>query len=170
MCGEMLKDPTAPEVRLYAKTLSNLELSRDETVRKDLQTLLQQLVQVNPDTTRLKSQKAIPRTTSPGWLITHSHLYGFMYLYSCVFKGLLFHFSSSYPSFVQVVKDRVCLRALEKMINQLVDSKEQAELLSASALQPLDVNADGTHASTAIRPPDIVLRIRNKCYLLSACV
>lgn len=46
MCGEMLKDPTAPEVRLYAKTLSNLELSRDDTVRKDLHTLLQQLVQV----------------------------------------------------------------------------------------------------------------------------
>lgn len=55
MCGEMLKDPTAPEVRLYAKTLSNLELSRDETVRKDLQTLLQQLVQVHTDTTRLRS-------------------------------------------------------------------------------------------------------------------
>lgn len=46
ICGEMLKDPTAPEVRLYAKTLCNLELSRDETVRTDLQTLLQQLVQV----------------------------------------------------------------------------------------------------------------------------
>ena len=46
MCGEMLKDPTAPEVRLYAKTLSNLELSRDETVKKDLQTLLQELVEV----------------------------------------------------------------------------------------------------------------------------
>lgn len=46
LCGEMLKDPTAPEVRLYAKTLSNLELSREETVRKDLQSLLQQLVQV----------------------------------------------------------------------------------------------------------------------------
>uniref|UniRef100_A0A673CG51 Non-SMC condensin I complex, subunit G n=1 Tax=Sphaeramia orbicularis TaxID=375764 RepID=A0A673CG51_9TELE len=87
MCGEMLKDPTAPEVRLYAKTLSNLELSRDETVRKDLQTLMQELVQ-----------------------------------------------------------DRVCLRALEKMLLQLVDSREQAELLSASALQPLDVNADGKHA------------------------
>ncbi|KAG7485689.1 condensin complex subunit 3 [Solea senegalensis] len=86
LCGEMLKDPTAPEVRLYAKTLSNLELSRDETVKKDLQTLLQQLV--------------------------------------------------------QVVRDRVCLRALEKMVSQLVDSKEQAELLSASALQPVDVNAD----------------------------
>ncbi|XP_053274498.1 condensin complex subunit 3 [Pleuronectes platessa] len=86
MCGEMLKDPTAPEVRLYAKTLSNLELSRDDTVKKDLQSLLQQLV--------------------------------------------------------QVVKDRVCLRALEKMLNQLVDSREQAELLIASALQPLDVNAD----------------------------
>lgn len=52
MCGEILKDPTAPEVRLYAKTLSNLELSRDETVRKDLQMLLQQqLVQVHADLT-----------------------------------------------------------------------------------------------------------------------
>ncbi|XP_076026348.1 condensin complex subunit 3 isoform X2 [Genypterus blacodes] len=86
MCGEMLRDPTAPEVRLYAKTLGNLELSADETVRKDLLTLLQQIA--------------------------------------------------------QVVKDRVCLRALEKMIDQLIDSKEQAELLSANALQPLDVNAD----------------------------
>ncbi|XP_077381621.1 condensin complex subunit 3 isoform X2 [Festucalex cinctus] len=86
MCGEMLRDPTAPEVRLYAKTLSYLELSRDEMVMKDLLSLLQQLV--------------------------------------------------------QVVKDRVCLRALEKMISQLGDSKEQDELLSASALQPLDVNAD----------------------------
>ena len=46
LCGEMLRDPTAPEVRLYAKTLSNLELSRDGTVRKDLLTLLQQLAQV----------------------------------------------------------------------------------------------------------------------------
>ncbi|XP_078809407.1 condensin complex subunit 3 isoform X2 [Oryzias latipes] len=88
LCGEMLKDPTAPEVRLYAKTLSNLELSRDSTVREDLLTLLQQLV--------------------------------------------------------QTVKDRICLRALEKMMHQLIDSKEQAELLSASALQPLDVNADAT--------------------------
>lgn len=42
----MLKDSSAPEVRLYAKTLSNLELSSNDTVRKDLQTLLQQLVQV----------------------------------------------------------------------------------------------------------------------------
>ncbi|KAM6940561.1 condensin complex subunit 3 [Xenentodon cancila] len=90
MCGEMLKDPAAPEVRLYAKTLSNLELSRDETIREDLQTLLQQLV--------------------------------------------------------QVVKDRVCLRALEKMLHQLVDFKDQAELLGASALQPLNVNADDAAA------------------------
>uniref|UniRef100_H3CGA7 Non-SMC condensin I complex, subunit G n=1 Tax=Tetraodon nigroviridis TaxID=99883 RepID=H3CGA7_TETNG len=87
MCGEMLKDSTAPEVRLYAKTLGNLELSSDETVRTDLQTLLQQLV--------------------------------------------------------QVVKDRVCLRALEKIVHQLADLKEQAESLSATALQPVDVNADG---------------------------
>ncbi|XP_071779296.1 condensin complex subunit 3 [Centroberyx gerrardi] len=88
VCGEMLKDPTAPEVRLYAKTLSNLELSTDGTIRRDLLTLLQQIT--------------------------------------------------------QVVKDRICLRAVEKMIDQLVDSKEQAELLNASALQPLDVNADET--------------------------
>uniref|UniRef100_A0A8C6K7Q7 Non-SMC condensin I complex, subunit G n=1 Tax=Nothobranchius furzeri TaxID=105023 RepID=A0A8C6K7Q7_NOTFU len=74
MCGEMLKDPTAPEVRLYAKALSNLEFSRDDAV----------------------------------------------------------------------VKDHICLRALEKMLQQLTDSKEQTELLSASPPQPLDVNADGT--------------------------
>uniref|UniRef100_A0A3Q3W0H3 Uncharacterized protein n=1 Tax=Mola mola TaxID=94237 RepID=A0A3Q3W0H3_MOLML len=89
LCGEMLKDTTAPEVRLYAKTLSNLEFSRDETARKDLQMLQQQLV--------------------------------------------------------QVVKDRVCLRALEKMIYHLVDSREQAEILSATAPETLDVNADGKH-------------------------
>lgn len=51
------------------------------------------------------------------------------------------------PPLVQVVKDRVCLRALEKIIHQLADSKEQAEILSASALQPVDVNADGTQAT-----------------------
>ncbi|XP_057699600.1 condensin complex subunit 3 isoform X1 [Corythoichthys intestinalis] len=90
MCGEMLKDPTAPEVRLYAKTLSYLELSRNETVKKDMLSLLQQLV--------------------------------------------------------QVVKDRVTLRALEKMISQLADSKEQTELLSESTLQPLNANADDTVA------------------------
>ncbi|KAK2817026.1 hypothetical protein Q5P01_025217 [Channa striata] len=106
MCGEMLKDPTAPEVRLYAKTLSNLELSRDETVRKDLLTLLQQLV--------------------------------------------------------QVVKDRVCLRALEKMIHQLADAKEHAELLSGSALQPLDVNADETAPDDASKSAKRVKRGQRK--------
>ncbi|XP_061627158.1 condensin complex subunit 3 isoform X1 [Phyllopteryx taeniolatus] len=90
VCGEMLRDPTAPEVRLYAKTLSYLEVSGDQTVKKDLLSLLQQLV--------------------------------------------------------QVVKDRVCLRALDKMISQLADSREQAELLGASPLRPLDVNADETVA------------------------
>ncbi|XP_034045093.1 condensin complex subunit 3 [Thalassophryne amazonica] len=86
MCGEMLKDPTAPEVRFYAKMLSNLELSRDEMVRKDLQTLLQELI--------------------------------------------------------QVVKGRACLRALEKVVCQLVDSKEQPEDLAGSTLQPPGANAD----------------------------
>ena len=63
-------------------------------------------------------------------------------------KCPMFNVSFFHTSFLQVVKDRVCLRALEKMIYQLLDSKEQAELLSASALQPLDVNADGKHANT----------------------
>lgn len=55
-----------------------------------------------------------------------------------------------------MVKDRVCLRALEKMVYHLADSKEQAEVLSATALQPLDVNADGTQANLMTdcrRPP-----------------
>lgn len=42
-----------------------------------------------------------------------------------------------------MVKDRVCLRALEKIIHQLADSKDRAELLSATALQSVDANADG---------------------------
>lgn len=61
MCGEILKDSTAPEVRLYAKTLSNLELSSNETVRTDLQTLLQQLVQVlKPPPARHPQHVGIP--------------------------------------------------------------------------------------------------------------
>ncbi|KAM6941539.1 condensin complex subunit 3 [Lycodopsis pacificus] len=112
MCGEMLKDPSAPEVRLYAKTLSSLELSRDETVRKDLQTLLQQLV--------------------------------------------------------QVVKDRVCLRALEKMVHQLVDAREQAELLSASALQPLNVNADEASTDDPSKSAKRAKRGQRKVYSAKA--
>ncbi|KAM6972031.1 LOW QUALITY PROTEIN: condensin complex subunit 3 [Aplochiton taeniatus] len=88
VCGEMLKDPTAPEVRLYAKTLGSLELSTCENRRRDLVTLLQQIT--------------------------------------------------------QVVKDRICLRAVEKLIGQLVDPGEQVEVLNATALQPLDVNAEDT--------------------------
>lgn len=37
----------------------------------------------------------------------------------------------------------MCLRALEKIVHQLADLREQAESLSATALQPVDVNADG---------------------------
>lgn len=57
-------------------------------------------------------------------------------------------------SIFQEVRDRVCLRSLEKMMNQLVDSKEQTELLSASALQPVDFNTDGRELR--FRPPFIV--------------
>lgn len=46
---------------------------------------------------------------------------------------------------IQVVKDRICLRTVEKVIDRLVDSREQAELRNETALQPLDINADGTH-------------------------
>uniref|UniRef100_A0A674DM70 Non-SMC condensin I complex, subunit G n=1 Tax=Salmo trutta TaxID=8032 RepID=A0A674DM70_SALTR len=45
VCGEMLKDPSAPEVRLYAKVLSSLELSADGNTTRDLATLLQQVTQ-----------------------------------------------------------------------------------------------------------------------------
>lgn len=45
-------------------------------------------------------------------------------------------------SVLQVVKDRVCLRALEKMLHQLMDSKEQ-ERFSRSTLQLPDIIADG---------------------------
>uniref|UniRef100_A0A6Q2YD85 Nuclear condensin complex subunit 3 C-terminal domain-containing protein n=1 Tax=Esox lucius TaxID=8010 RepID=A0A6Q2YD85_ESOLU len=87
VCGEILSDPSAPEVRLYAKILSNLELSSDVNTRRDLVTLLQQITQV---------------------------------------------------------KDRICLRAVAKLIGQLQDSNDQPDL-SAVALQPLDGNADGKH-------------------------
>uniref|UniRef100_A0A8C7MUK5 Non-SMC condensin I complex subunit G n=1 Tax=Oncorhynchus kisutch TaxID=8019 RepID=A0A8C7MUK5_ONCKI len=36
VCGEMLKDPSAPEVRLYAKVLNSLELSADGNTTRDL--------------------------------------------------------------------------------------------------------------------------------------
>ncbi|XP_071264570.1 condensin complex subunit 3 isoform X4 [Salvelinus alpinus] len=85
VCGEMLKDPEAPEVRLYSKVLSSLELSTDNNTTRDLVTLLQQVT--------------------------------------------------------QEVKDRIALRALEKLIGQLQDSKNQPDL-SATTLQPVDVNAE----------------------------
>uniref|UniRef100_A0A8C4ZNT9 Non-SMC condensin I complex, subunit G n=1 Tax=Gadus morhua TaxID=8049 RepID=A0A8C4ZNT9_GADMO len=89
VCGEILKDQTAPEVRLYAKTLNNLEVSANEGTRQELHALLLEVT--------------------------------------------------------QVVKDRISLRAVEKVIDRLVDSKEQAEQHTETALQPLDINADGTH-------------------------
>ncbi|XP_045069849.1 LOW QUALITY PROTEIN: condensin complex subunit 3 [Coregonus clupeaformis] len=85
VCGEMLKDPSAPEVRLYAKTLSSLELSTDGNTRRDLVTLLQHIT--------------------------------------------------------QEVKDRICLRAVEKLIGQLQDSNDQPDL-GATTLQPVDVNTE----------------------------
>ncbi|XP_064782897.1 condensin complex subunit 3-like isoform X1 [Oncorhynchus masou masou] len=86
VCGEMLKDPSAPEVRLYAKVLNSLELSADGNTTRDLVTLLQQVT--------------------------------------------------------QEVKDRIALRALEKLIGQLQDSNNQPDL-STTTLQPVDVNTEG---------------------------
>uniref|UniRef100_A0A674DKA8 Non-SMC condensin I complex, subunit G n=1 Tax=Salmo trutta TaxID=8032 RepID=A0A674DKA8_SALTR len=83
VCGEMLKDPSAPEVRLYAKVLSSLELSADVLTTRDLATLLQ-----------------------------------------------------------HEVKDRIALRAVEKLIGQLQDSNNQPDL-STTTLQPVDVNTEG---------------------------
>ncbi|KAG7261585.1 hypothetical protein CRUP_019231 [Coryphaenoides rupestris] len=85
--NEILKDHTAPEVRLYTKALGNLDISAHETTRKEVHALLLEIT--------------------------------------------------------QVVKDRICLRAVEKVIDRLVDSREQAELRNETALQPLDINADG---------------------------
>uniref|UniRef100_A0A8C5CQ78 Non-SMC condensin I complex, subunit G n=1 Tax=Gadus morhua TaxID=8049 RepID=A0A8C5CQ78_GADMO len=90
VCGEILKDQTAPEVRLYAKTLNNLEVSANEGTRQELHALL-----------------------------------------------------------LEVVKDRISLRAVEKVIDRLVDSKEQAEQHTETALQPLDINADGQKKTPA---------------------
>ncbi|NP_001167050.1 condensin complex subunit 3 [Salmo salar] len=85
VCGEMLKEPSAPEVRLYAKVLSSLELSADGNRTRDLVTLLQQVT--------------------------------------------------------QEVKDRIALRAVEKLIGQLQDSNSQPDL-STTTLQPVDVNTE----------------------------
>uniref|UniRef100_A0A8C7J3Q8 Non-SMC condensin I complex subunit G n=1 Tax=Oncorhynchus kisutch TaxID=8019 RepID=A0A8C7J3Q8_ONCKI len=90
VCGEMLKDPSAPEVRLYAKVLNSLELSADGNTTRDLVTLLQQVT--------------------------------------------------------QEVKDRIALRAVEKLIGQLQDSNNQPDL-STTTLH------DGENVQTRCRYP-----------------
>uniref|UniRef100_A0A674DKY6 Non-SMC condensin I complex, subunit G n=1 Tax=Salmo trutta TaxID=8032 RepID=A0A674DKY6_SALTR len=60
VCGEMLKDPSAPEVRLYAKVLSSLELSADGNTTRDLATLLQQVTQVH-DGENVPDSVPVPR-------------------------------------------------------------------------------------------------------------
>ncbi|KAJ8399327.1 hypothetical protein AAFF_G00413650 [Aldrovandia affinis] len=48
--NEILKDPTAPEIRLYAKSLSSLQLSlEDSTAKKDLLLLLEEVLQAVKD-------------------------------------------------------------------------------------------------------------------------
>uniref|UniRef100_A0AAZ3RBK9 UVR domain-containing protein n=1 Tax=Oncorhynchus tshawytscha TaxID=74940 RepID=A0AAZ3RBK9_ONCTS len=69
VCGEMLKDPSAPEVRLYAKVLNSLELSADGNTTRDLVTLLQQVTQVHYTGTVLTTTPGDPVTT-PGDPVT----------------------------------------------------------------------------------------------------
>ncbi|KAG9337101.1 hypothetical protein JZ751_029769 [Albula glossodonta] len=46
LCNEILNDPTAPEIRLYAKSLGSLQLStQDSTAKKDLLLLLEDVIQ-----------------------------------------------------------------------------------------------------------------------------
>uniref|UniRef100_A0AAZ3PWI2 UVR domain-containing protein n=1 Tax=Oncorhynchus tshawytscha TaxID=74940 RepID=A0AAZ3PWI2_ONCTS len=64
VCGEMLKDPSAPEVRLYAKVLNSLELSADGNTTRDLVTLLQQVTQVQERRLLLRVERE--ETTTEG--------------------------------------------------------------------------------------------------------
>uniref|UniRef100_A0A8K9Y1H6 Non-SMC condensin I complex, subunit G n=1 Tax=Oncorhynchus mykiss TaxID=8022 RepID=A0A8K9Y1H6_ONCMY len=64
VCGEMLKDPSAPEVRLYAKVLNSLELSADGNTTRDLVTLLQQVTQLHRYSTDNNTTPGDPVTTS----------------------------------------------------------------------------------------------------------
>uniref|UniRef100_A0AAZ3R9X7 UVR domain-containing protein n=1 Tax=Oncorhynchus tshawytscha TaxID=74940 RepID=A0AAZ3R9X7_ONCTS len=66
VCGEMLKDPSAPEVRLYAKVLNSLELSADGNTTRDLVTLLQQVTQVQVERERLPLRVEREETTTEG--------------------------------------------------------------------------------------------------------
>uniref|UniRef100_A0A8K9XCD2 Non-SMC condensin I complex, subunit G n=1 Tax=Oncorhynchus mykiss TaxID=8022 RepID=A0A8K9XCD2_ONCMY len=66
VCGEMLKDPSAPEVRLYAKVLNSLELSADGNTTRDLVTLLQQVTQVQEREETTTEGKEREETTTEG--------------------------------------------------------------------------------------------------------
>ena len=58
LCNEILRDPKAPEVRLYTKSLSCLELStEDSPLRKDLLLLLQEIQQVSNRAKQGKTSK-----------------------------------------------------------------------------------------------------------------
>lgn len=56
------------------------------------------------------------------------------------------------------------------MIHQLADSKEQAEILAATALQPLDVNADGTQSVARRLTVTVCLRACNDLMRNFSCL
>ncbi|XP_062386691.1 condensin complex subunit 3 isoform X2 [Sardina pilchardus] len=97
LCNEILRDPRAPEVRLYTKSLSCLELSaEDSPLRKDLLLLLQEIQ--------------------------------------------------------EEVKDKVCLRALEKIASRLKCDQKKDPKTQDTTLQALDENAGDVEDISVKRP------------------
>uniref|UniRef100_A0A8B9KJC4 Nuclear condensin complex subunit 3 C-terminal domain-containing protein n=1 Tax=Astyanax mexicanus TaxID=7994 RepID=A0A8B9KJC4_ASTMX len=95
VCNEVLRDPDAPEVRLYCKTLGSLEISNEPgPANQELQQLLTEILQV---------------------------------------------------------KDKYCVRALEKVLNQLKGSSRSKAAAQDTVLTAVDDNASGTHH--LLRPP-----------------
>ncbi|XP_076150905.1 condensin complex subunit 3 isoform X1 [Alosa pseudoharengus] len=97
LCNEILRDPRAPEVRLYTKSLSCLELStEDGPLTKDLLLLLQEIQ--------------------------------------------------------EEVKDKICLRALEKITSRLKCNQKKDPKTQDTTLQALDENAGDVEDIGVKRP------------------
>ncbi|KAJ1214296.1 hypothetical protein NDU88_001919 [Pleurodeles waltl] len=64
ICNEILRDPSAPDVRLYAKTLSSLEISKDQA--KDILPLLDEILEEVKDKTCQRAIEKIKVQLSKG--------------------------------------------------------------------------------------------------------
>ncbi|XP_060102187.1 condensin complex subunit 3 isoform X2 [Heteronotia binoei] len=69
VCNEILADPSAPDVRIYTKVLSSLELNKD--VSKDLQILLDEILEAVKDKTCLRIIEKVKSSLNKG-----SHISG----------------------------------------------------------------------------------------------